>query len=189
MGQEADRGARLVWVDLEMTGLDPGREVAVEIASVITEGDLELVAEGPDLVIAAPEERLAAMVPVVRKMHEQSGLLEAIRASTLTVEEAEEATLVFVREHCPAARVHPLCGNTIGTDRQFLERYMPRLAAHLHYRSVDVSGIKELAKRWYPDEFAHRPAKAEGHRALIDIRESIEELRYWRRAVFRAPAE
>ncbi len=176
---------RLVWLDLEMTGLDPSRCVIVEIATLVTEADLEIVAEGPDLVLHASDEQLAAMPPVVRRMHTRSGLLPEIRASRLCVEEAEAATLAFVREHCTKRGVHPLCGNTIGTDRRFLARYMPRLEEWLSYRSIDVSTIKELARRWTPRAYRDRPKKAEGHRALADIRESVAELRYWREAVFR----
>jgi len=183
----SSKRTRLVWVDLEMTGLDPDRNVIVEIATIVTEADLEIVAEGPELVIHADEEALARMVPVVQRMHADSGLTDAIRQSSITVAEAEEQTLAFLREHCPQAGVNPLCGNSIGTDRRFIARFMPALDAHLHYRSVDVSSIKELARRWYPAAFARAPAKAKGHRALIDIRESIAELSYWRSAIFRQP--
>ena len=175
---------RLVWIDLEMTGLDPDTCVIVEIATIVTDAELNIVAEGPELVIHATDEQLDAMVPIVQEMHRKSGLTPAIRESALTVAEAEEQTLAFIREHCPKKGSHPVCGNSIGTDRRFLARHMPRIEEHLSYRSIDVSTIKELARRWYPDQYVSRPRKAEGHRALADIRESIEELRYWRGAVF-----
>jgi oligoribonuclease len=184
MPKKPRKGHRLVWMDLEMTGLDPSNCVIVEIATIVTESSLEIVAEGPDLVLTATEAELDAMVPIVREMHAKSGLTERIRASEVTLEEAEEKTLAFVRKHCPKKGVHPLCGNSIGTDRRFVATYMPRLDAHLSYRSIDVSSIKELAKRWYPKSYEARPEKKKGHRALADIRESIDELRYWRRTVF-----
>ena len=175
---------RLVWLDLEMTGLDPASCVIVEIATIVTDGRLDVVAEGPDIVCRATKDELAGMPEVVRDMHTRSGLLKRIRSSKTTVAEAEAETLAFVREHCPRKGVHPLCGNSIGTDRRFLATYMPRLDGHLSYRSVDVSSIKELARRWFPKQYRARPEKAEGHRALADIRESIDELRYWRSSVF-----
>lgn len=174
----------LVWMDLEMTGLEPGRHVIVEIATLITDDELEIVAEGPDLVVHQPAEALAEMDDVVVDMHTRSGLLEAIQASTISLEEAGEATLAFIREHVPERRTVPLCGNSIGTDRRFLAAYLPEIEDHLHYRSVDVSTIKELARRWYPGALSALPRKATSHRALDDIRESIEELRYYRRTLF-----
>lgn len=171
-------------MDLEMTGLDPDRNVIVEIATIITDDDLAIVAEGPDLVVHATDEQLAAMDPVVVRMHTESGLLERIRSSPLTLEEAGAQTLAFLREHVPEARTVPLCGNSIGTDRRFLARYLPEIEDHLHYRCVDVSTIKELAKRWMPELLAAAPAKVGSHRALDDIRESIEELRFYRQALF-----
>jgi len=171
-------------MDLEMTGLDPARDVIVEIATIITDDDLAIVAEGPDLVVHATDEQLAAMDPVVVRMHTESGLLERIRSSQLTLEEAGAQTLAFLRQHVPEARTVPLCGNSIGTDRRFLARYLPEIEDHLHYRCVDVSTIKELAKRWMPELLAAAPAKVGSHRALDDIRESIEELRFYRRALF-----
>lgn len=175
----------LVWMDLEMTGLDPARNVIVEIATIITDDLLEIVAEGPDLVVAADDEQLAVMDDVVKAMHTKSGLLEAIRASTLTVAEAGETTLKFLQEHIREAGTVPLCGNSIGTDRRFLAAWLPEIDNFLHYRSIDVSTVKELAKRWNPEVFAAAPKKAGSHRALGDIVESIEELRYYRQAFFR----
>ena len=180
MARRPRKGHRLVWLDLEMTGLDPANCVIVEIATIVTESNLDLVAEGPDLVLTATEEELSGMVPIVRDMHAKSGLTERIRASQVTLAEAEEETLAFVRRHCPKKGVHPLCGNSIGTDRRFVATYMPKLDAHLSYRSIDVSSIKELAKRWHPKQYDLRPSKKKGHRALADIRESIEELAYYR---------
>lgn len=169
-----------------MTGLDPDRDAIVEIATLVTDDELEILDEGPDLVIAQPAQALAAMEQVVREMHTRSGLLAAIESSTVTLEEAGAATLAFIRSHVPEARTVPLCGNSIGTDRRFLAKHLPDIENHLHYRSIDVSSVKELARRWYPDELAGAPAKAGGHRALDDIRESVAELRYWRSAVFKA---
>ncbi len=171
-------------MDLEMTGLDPERHVIVEIATIITDDDLEVVAEGPDLVIHAPASDLAEMDQVVIDMHTSSGLLPAISASTVTLDEAGAATLAFIREHVPEARTIPLCGNSIGTDRRFLAKYLPEIEEHLHYRSVDVSTIKELARRWYPGVLSSVPRKATAHRALDDIRESIAELRFYRERLF-----
>jgi oligoribonuclease len=171
-------------MDLEMTGLDPASHVIVEIATLITDDELEVVAEGPDLVIHQPAEALARMEPVVRDMHTRSGLLEAITASTVTLDEAGRATLDFLREHIPEARTVPLCGNSIGTDRRFLAAYLPAIENHLHYRSVDVSTLKELARRWYPGVIDEAPKKATAHRALDDIRESVEELRFYRQKLF-----
>ncbi len=187
MTKKRKKGDRLVWIDMEMTGLDPYACVVLEIATIVTDAELEVVAEGPDLVVHATEAELAAMAPIVQKMHRKSGLTERVRASDTTVGEAEGKTLAFVRKHCPTKGLHPICGNSIGTDRRFIARHMPRLDAHLSYRSIDVSSIKELAKRWHPKAYAGRPQKQKGHRALADIRESIEELRYWRKAVFAPP--
>ena len=175
----------LVWLDLEMTGLEPERHAIVEIATLITDDDLAIVAEGPDLVVHQPAEVLAGMDEFVRVMHTKSGLLPKIQASTTTLEEAGAATLEFVKQHVPDARTVPLCGNSIGTDRRFLAKYLPELEDHLHYRSVDVSTIKELVRRWYPGVLKGRPEKEGRHRALDDIRESVEELRYYREQVFK----
>ncbi|HSH58106.1 MAG TPA: oligoribonuclease [Acidimicrobiales bacterium] len=175
----------LVWMDLEMTGLDPATCVVVEVATLVTDDELEVVAEGPDLVVGAPPESLDAMEDVVRKMHQKSGLLDAIRSSPLTLADAEGQTLDFIKEHVPEPRTVPLCGNSIGTDRRFLAAQLPSVEAWLHYRSVDVSTVKELCRRWYPDALEQAPKKGGSHRALDDIRESIEELRYYRSAIFR----
>jgi oligoribonuclease len=174
-------------MDLEMTGLDPNRHVIVEIATLVTDDELAIVAEGPDLVVSQPAEALAAMDDVVRDMHTRSGLLAAITASPIGLEEAGKATLDFIREHVPAARTVPLCGNSIGTDRRFLAAYLPDIENYLHYRSVDVSTVKELANRWYPAVVGGAPKKASAHRALDDIRESVNELRYYREHLFRSP--
>lgn len=175
----------LVWMDLEMTGLDPARHVIVEIATIVTDDELQVVAEGPDLVIHQPPESMAGMDAVVKVMHTTSGLLKAIEASTISLEEAGRATLEFIAEHVPEARTVPLCGNSIGTDRRFLAVHLPEIEEYLHYRSVDVSTIKELTRRWYPGALEAVPRKAAAHRALDDIRESIEELRWYREHVFR----
>jgi len=174
-----------VWMDLEMTGLDPATEVIVEIATLITDDDLNVVAEGPDLVINQPESVLTAMQPVVVEMHTTSGLLAAIRASHVTLEQAGKTTLDFIKQHVTEPRTIPLCGNSIGTDRRFLAKYLPEIENYLHYRSVDVSTIKELVKRWYPGVEITRPAKSGAHRALDDVRESIRELKFYRQNVFK----
>ncbi len=174
----------LVWMDLEMTGLDPDRHVIVEIATIVTDDELEVTAVGPDLVIHQPPEALEAMDDVVVKMHTSSGLLDSIAASTITLEDAGAQTLAFIQEHVPEARTVPLCGNSIGTDRRFLYRYLNDIEEYLHYRSVDVSTIKELARRWYPEVLAAVPRKATAHRAMDDIRESIDELRLYREKLF-----
>jgi len=171
-------------MDLEMTGLDHTSDVIVEIATLVTDNDLNIVAEGPDLVVHQPEERLERMGDVVVAMHTASGLLDAIRSSTITLEEAGSATLAFIKEHVPTARTVPLCGNSIGMDRRFLAAYLPEIEEWLHYRSIDVSTLKELARRWYPAQFAAAPRKAAAHRALDDIRESVAQLTYWRSAIF-----
>lgn len=175
----------LVWIDLEMTGLDPRYEVIVEIATLVTDDDLEIVAEGPDLVVSADAGDLAAMDDVVRSMHQRSGLLAAIESSTTTLEEAGSETLAFLKAQLPSAGTVPLCGNSIGTDRRFLAAQLPEVEDYLHYRSIDVSTVKELARRWFPEAFAAAPAKAGAHRALDDIKESVAELRYYRQAIFR----
>jgi len=171
-----------------MTGLDPARHVIVEIATLVTDDELTVVAEGPDLVVHATEEQLGAMEPVVRDMHTRSGLLAAIEASTLTLEEAGRLTLEFLKEQVPAKGTVPLCGNSIGTDRRFLATQLPDIENWLHYRSIDVSTVKELCRRWYPGVLAKAPAKKTAHRALDDVRESVAELAFYRSAVFAPPA-
>jgi oligoribonuclease len=179
----------LVWMDLEMTGLDHTSDVIVEIATIITDDELNIVAEGPDLVVHQPDAVLDSMNEVVTKMHTDSGLLEQIKSSTLTLEEAGQQTLEFIKEHCPEAGTVPLCGNSIGTDRRFLAQYLPEIENYLHYRSVDVSSIKELVRRWYPEANARRPWKPNSHRALDDIKESVAELQHYQRIVFRTQSE
>ncbi|MBV6507466.1 MAG: Oligoribonuclease [Acidimicrobiales bacterium] len=168
-----------------MTGLDPRQDVIVEIATLVTDDDLELIAQGPDLVIHLPDEQLARMGEVVRDMHTSSGLIDQIRASDLSLEAAGRQTLDFIKLHVPEPRTAPLCGNSIGTDRRFLDAHLPEVENYLHYRSIDVSTIKELARRWYPKAYENAPSKSSTHRALEDIKESIAELRYYRRTVFR----
>jgi oligoribonuclease len=172
----------LVWIDLEMTGLDPDTDAIVEIATVVTDGGLEVIERGPDLVVSAPEAALTAMPEVVRRMHTASGLLDEIAATDRTVEAAEQATLAFVRTHVPAPSNAPLAGNSVHADRMFLRRHMPSLEAYLHYRNVDVSTVKELARRWHPALLEAAPDKQDRHRALDDILESITELRHYRDA-------
>ena len=174
----------LVWMDLEMTGLDATTDVIVEIATIVTDDELEITAVGPDLVIHCDEIRLAAMHPVVVDMHTRSGLLEKIRASEMDLAEAGRQTFEFIKQWAPEPRTVPLCGNSIGMDRRFLAAYLPEIEEWLHYRSVDVSSIKELVKRWYPEKRAGRPRKERNHRALDDIRESVAELRYYKDEVF-----
>jgi oligoribonuclease len=175
---------RLVWIDCEMTGLDAESDLLLEVACLITDSELNVLGPGIDLVIGAPEASLERMDPVVKNMHAASKLDQAVRASDLTVAEAEQRVLAYVREFVPDARKAPLCGNSIATDRGFIARYMPALDTYLHYRMVDVSSVKELVRRWYPRVYYASPAKRGGHRALADIQESIEELRYYRAAVF-----
>jgi oligoribonuclease len=174
---------RLVWIDCEMTGLDLARDALIEIACLVTDGNLNVLDEGVDLVIKPPAEAVDQMVPVVREMHTTSGLIEEL-ASGVTLAEAQEQVLSYLRRLVPDDRKVPLCGNSIATDRAFLARDMPELDSFLHYRMVDVSSIKELARRWYPRAYFASPQKHGGHRALADIRESIQELRYYREAVF-----
>jgi oligoribonuclease len=174
----------LAWMDLEMTGLDPLRHVIVEIATLVTDDDLAIVAEGPDLVVHATPEQLAEMDDFVTAMHTRSGLLEAITSSTLTLEEAGAQTLEFLKLHIPESRTVPLAGNSIGTDRRFLATQLPEIEEYLHYRSVDVSTLKELGRRWYPEIVKTAPEKKGGHRALQDIQESVAELAFYRSALF-----
>lgn len=172
----------LVWVDLEMTGLDPETCAIVEIATLVTDQDLRVVAEGPNLVIRPSDEALAAMTPFVSDLHKRSGLYDRMVSSPVTLADATRATVEFVAAHVTKG-ASPLCGNSVWKDRSFLDRYMPEFTALLHYRMIDVSSIKELVRRWYPPSH-HAPRKKEVHRALDDIRESIEELRFYRAKVF-----
>ena len=174
----------LVWIDLEMTGLDPEEHVIVEIAVIVTSGDLAAVHEGPDLVIAASDEQLASMDDVVVEMHTTSGLLAELKDATTTVEAAEAAVMEWLLPLVPEPRMAPLAGNSVHADRAFLRRYMPTLHDHLHYRNVDVSTLKELAKRWLPEILESPNGKEGAHRALADIRESIKELGNYRERLF-----
>ncbi|MFI5936832.1 oligoribonuclease [Actinoplanes sp. NPDC051494] len=174
----------LVWIDCEMTGLDLGKDALIEVAALVTDPDLNVLGEGVDLVIHADDAALDAMPDVVRDMHAKSGLTEEVRRSTVTMAEAEEAVLAYVKQYVPNPRTAPLCGNSIATDRGFLARDMPTLDNFLHYRMIDVSSIKELSRRWYPRVYFGQPKKGLAHRALADIRESIRELEYYRRTVF-----
>ena len=183
----ADVTDRLVWIDCEMTGLDLGKDALIEIAALVTDGELNVLGTGVDLVIHADGELLDSMADVVRDMHARSGLTEAVRRSTVTVAEAERAVLDYIRQWVPEPRTAPLAGNSIATDRGFISRDMPELDAHLHYRMVDVSSVKELCRRWYPRIYFAQPGKGLSHRALADIRESIRELAYYRRTAFVAP--
>ncbi|GAC1342340.1 MAG: oligoribonuclease [Candidatus Dormibacteria bacterium] len=174
----------LAWMDLEMTGLDPSRHVIVEVATLITDDYLTVLAEGPDIVAHTGVEELARMDDVVRAMHSRSGLLRAIQTSTTSLAEAGRQTLEFLHMHIAEPRTVPLCGNSIGTDRRFLAAQLPEVEEFLHYRSIDVSSVKELCRRWYPSVLANAPAKSETHRALDDIRESIAELNHYRSTIF-----
>ncbi|WP_390891464.1 oligoribonuclease [Dactylosporangium roseum] len=167
-----------------MTGLDLGKDALIEVAALVTDPDLNVLGEGVDVVIHADEAQLGGMQEVVREMHSKSGLTEAVRASSVTVPEAEDLIMDYITQHVPDPRTAPLCGNSIATDRGFLARDMPRLDNHLHYRMIDVSSIKELCRRWYPRVYFGQPAKGLAHRALADIRESIRELEYYRRTLF-----
>jgi oligoribonuclease len=171
-------------MDLEMTGLNPETDVIVEIATLVTDDELNVVAEGPDLIIHQPDEVLARMDAVVTEMHTKSGLLPEIRSSTITLEQAGAETMAFLRQHIPEVRSVPLAGSSIGTDRRFLARYLPDIENFLHYRCVDVSTVKELVKRWYPTADTARPRGNGGHRAMADIKVSIDELRWYREHVF-----
>jgi oligoribonuclease len=182
-----DRTAdRIVWIDCEMTGLELGHDALIEVAVLVTDSELNVLGEGVDVVIACPPEALESMPDVVREMHTTSGLLDEL-AGGQPMDRAQELVMAYVREHVPDPGKAPLAGNSVGTDRGFLARDMPELEAYLHYRIIDVSSIKELARRWYPRAYFASPKKQGGHRALADIRESIDELRYYRQAVFVAP--
>ncbi|MBW1603094.1 oligoribonuclease [Streptomyces sp. JJ66] len=174
---------RMVWIDCEMTGLSLTGDALIEVAALVTDGELNVLGEGVDVVIRPPAGALVTMPEVVRDMHTASGLLDALDTGT-TLADAQARVLAYVREYVPEPGRAPLCGNSIATDRGFLSRDMPELDAHLHYRMVDVSSVKELARRWYPKAYFNSPEKGGTHRALTDIRESIAELRYYREAVF-----
>nr|WP_068021290.1 oligoribonuclease [Nocardia mexicana] len=174
----------MVWMDCEMTGLRLDSDKLIEVAALVTDSDLNILGEGVDIVIHADDAALAAMPPVVQEMHARSGLTDEVRRSTVTMAEAERQVLDYIKEYVPSPRTVPLAGNSIATDRGFIARDMPELDAHLHYRMVDVSSIKELCRRWYPRIYFGQPEKGLTHRALADIQESIRELEYYRRTAF-----
>ncbi len=178
-----NKESNLVWLDLEMTGLEPEQHVILEIGCVVTDSNLKMIAEGPVFAIKQPESILTTMDPWSQEQHGKSGLTERCRGSKVTLAEAEEKTLAFLKKHC-VEKTSPLCGNSIGQDRRFLYKYMPRLNAYFHYRNVDVSSIKELAQRWYPAS-PKGPEKKKTHYVLDDIRESIAELQHYRRTIFK----
>ncbi len=177
---------RLVWIDCEMTGLDLGADALIEVAALVTDFELNVLGDGIDVIVKPPQQALDQMDDFVRNMHVSSGLLDELE-SGLTLADAEQQVLAYIKEQCPSGSRPPLAGNTVATDRSFLARDMTELESFLHYRIVDVSSIKELARRWYPRAYFSAPAKSGNHRALADIQESIEELRYYRAAVFVAP--
>ncbi|HEX3731551.1 MAG TPA: oligoribonuclease [Mycobacteriales bacterium] len=175
---------RLVWIDCEMTGLRPERDVLIEVAALVTDSELNVLGDGIDIVIHVDEERLTGMEEVVATMHGRSGLTDEVRASAVGLAAAEQQVLAYIKRYVPDAKTAPLCGNSIATDRAFLKQYMPKLNDYLHYRMVDVSSLKELSRRWYPRVYFAQPQKGLAHRALADIRESLRELEYYRRCVF-----
>jgi oligoribonuclease len=183
-GDVADSAGHLVWIDCEMTGLDLTRDRLIEVAVLVTDSELNVLDPGLDLVISADDADLDGMDLVVLEMHAKSGLTDQVRASTLTMADAEQQVLAYVKRFVPERRTAPLCGNSIGTDRGFLARDMPELDDHLHYRMIDVSSIKELARRWFPRVYFAQPPKGLAHRALADIIESVRELAYYRRTLF-----
>jgi oligoribonuclease len=187
LGRVTEREGRLVWIDCEMTGLDLRRDALIEVAAIVTDAELTPLDDGVAVIIHTHDDVLGEMLPIVRDMHEASGLTDAVRQSTVTLGDAEKVVLDYVKSHVADPKTAPLCGNSIATDRAFLARDMPALDEHLHYRMVDVSSIKELAKRWYPRVYQSQPEKGLAHRALDDIRESIIELAYYRRTLFVAP--
>ncbi len=176
-----------MWIDCEMTGLDLSKDKLIEIAALVTDSELNILGEGVDIVIHADDDALANMPAVVTDMHAKSGLTDEVRASTVSLDEAEQRVLAYIKEHVPVAGTVPLAGNSIGTDRGFISRDMTALDTYLHYRMIDVSSIKELSRRWYPRIYYGQPAKGLAHRALADIKESIKELQYYRRTAFVAP--
>ncbi len=175
---------RLVWIDCEMTGLDLGSDLLIEVAALVTDSELNVLGEGVDVVIGATPDEMARMPEVVRAMHASSGLTDEVVVSTMTLADAEQQVLAYIKQWVPEPKKAPLCGNSIATDRGFLTRDMSELDEWLHYRMVDVSSVKELARRWYPRAYFASPEKGGGHRALADIRESVLELKYYREAVF-----
>lgn len=177
----------LVWIDCEMTGLDLGKDRLIEIAALVTDGELNVLGEGVDVVIHTEEDALSGMVDIVTEMHTKSGLIDEVRASAVDVAAAEAMVLDYVTSHVPQAKTAPLAGNSIATDRAFIARDMPTLDDYLHYRMIDVSSIKELCRRWYPKIYYGQPEKGLAHRALADIRESIRELQFYRRSAFVPP--
>jgi oligoribonuclease len=179
---------RLVWIDLEMTGLDLQRHRIVELAVLVTNAQLEVLADALDVVVHQPPEALAEMEDFVRTMHTKSGLLAEIERSSLTLEAAGKQAIEYIKQFVPEPGTAPMCGNSIGVDRRFLDRYLPELDRYLHYRSIDVSSLKELCRRWYPEAYKKRPSKTEAHRALDDIKESVAELRYYRETIMRPVA-
>jgi oligoribonuclease len=178
------RDDKLVWIDCEMTGLELSRDALIEIAVLVTDADLKVLDEGLDIVIGCADDVLDTMVPFVKQMHETSGLTGQVRNSTVTLGQAEKQVLDYIKQYVPEAKAAPLCGNSIATDRGFIARDMPELDGHLHYRMIDVSSIKELARRWYPRVYFGQPQKGLAHRALADIHESVQELRYYRGTLF-----
>jgi oligoribonuclease len=182
-----ERDGRLVWIDCEMTGLDLRRDALIEVAAIVTDAELKPLDDGVAVIIHVDGDVLDTMVPIVHEMHAASGLTVAVRLSTVTLGDAEQLVLDYVKSHVADPKTSPLCGNSIATDRAFLARDMPLLDEHLHYRMIDVSSIKELAKRWYPRVYQSQPEKGLAHRALDDIRESILELAYYRRTLFVPP--
>lgn len=178
-----DKEKNLVWIDLEMTGLNANRDVILEIASIITDSELNTVAEGPSIIIHQPDEALSGMDEWVSDQHGKTGLIDAVRSSTVSLEQAEQQTLDFIRTYCETG-TSPLCGNSVGQDRLFMQNYMPRIFDFLHYRIIDVSTVKELVQRWYPESSYNEYKKKDTHRALADIRESVEELKHFRKHFF-----
>ncbi|NYJ75298.1 oligoribonuclease [Allobranchiibius huperziae] len=186
MSDDKARTDRIVWIDCEMTGLSLEHDALIEVAALVTDFDLNQLGDGVDVVVKPPADALEQMNDFVRDMHTSSGLLEELSGG-MSMQDAQEQVMAYITEHAPEERRWPLGGNTVSTDRGFLARDMPALEAHLHYRIIDVSSIKELSRRWFPKAYYAAPAKHGGHRALADIRESIDELRYWRQAVFVPP--
>ncbi|XP_054879473.1 small fragment nuclease isoform X2 [Poeciliopsis prolifica] len=179
---------RMVWVDLEMTGLDVEKDQIIEMACIVTDSDLNIIAEGPSIIINQPEMLLDGMSDWCKEHHGKSGLIQAVQNSKMTLGQAEYEFLSFVRQHTPPGQC-PLAGNSVHADKRFLDKYMPQFMYHLHYRIIDVSTIKELCRRWFPEEFKMAPHKSATHRALDDIKESIKELQYYRACIFKAPSE